>query len=381
VKPLQLHLPRKLVFGDHCLNDFINYFLSLPYNRVYILADPGVRRALETLSCAFEMEGLEVFIRTTISSEPTVGTFLSVLKEAEENRIDSVIGIGGGSVLDVSKLLAAMYLSGQKLDSVFGSDKILGRKLFLACLPTTAGTGSEVSPNCILLDEDVHLKKGIISPFLLPDVTYIDPILTHTCPPGITASTGVDALTHCIEAYANKNANSITDLYALEGIRLIFGQLAVAFENGNNSKARRDVSLGSMYGGLCLGPVNTAAVHALAYPLGSKYSIPHGVSNALLLSQVLDYNLSEGISRYAAIARSIGVDSERSEQATAIEGVRRIKELCCKLGIPDKLTAFNVPVDDVPDLARSAMSVQRLLQNNLREVTQEEAEEIYYKLF
>jgi alcohol dehydrogenase len=215
----------------------------------------------------------------------------------------------------------------------------------------------------------------------LPDVTYIDPILTHTCPPGITASTGVDALTHCIEAYANKNANSITDLYALEGIRLIFGQLAVAFENGNNSKARRDVSLGSMYGGLCLGPVNTAAVHALAYPLGSKYSIPHGVSNALLLSQVLDYNLSEGISRYAAIARSIGVDSERSEQATAIEGVRRIKELCCKLGIPDKLTAFNVPVDDVPDLARSAMSVQRLLQNNLREVTQEEAEEIYYKLF
>ena len=381
MEPLHLHLPGKLVFGDHCLNDFINYFLSLPHNRVFILADPNVKRALDTLSCAFEMDGLDVFIRTSISSEPTVGTFLELLGEAEDYQIDSVIGIGGGSVLDVAKLVAAMYRSDRTLDSAFGIDKIPERKLFLACLPTTAGTGSEVSPNSILLDEQANMKKGIVSPFLVPDATYIDPVLTHTVPSHVTAATGIDAMTHCIEAYANANAHQVVNLFALEGLRLIYNNLEAACKNGSDAAARREVALGSMYGGMCLGPVNTAAVHALAYPLGSEYHIPHGVSNALLLPHVLEFNLTAGPGTYASIARAIGVKNGSSETETATEGIRRIGELCKSIGIPEKLTEFNVPVDHVSSLAKSALSVQRLLKNNLREITQKDAEFIYYKLF
>jgi len=381
MKPVQIFFPRKLVFGDRCLNDFINYFLGLPYKRIYILADPNVKYTLEVVSGAFEMEGLEVFMNTTITREPTVKEFLSILREAESNRIDSIIGIGGGSVLDVAKLVAVMCNSGLKVDTAFGTGNISGRKLFLACLPTTAGTGSEVSPNAILLDEEEDLKKGVVSPFLVPDATYVDPVLTYTVPPKVTAATGIDALTHCIEAYANKFAHPVVDLYALEGIRLIYNNLERAFKNGSDALARRNVALGSMYGGMCLGPVNTAAVHALAYPLGSRYHIPHGVSNALLLSHVLEFNLPKGVERYASIARVIGVNHGSTDLEVAGEGIKRIAELCKNVGIPGKLADFNVHADQIPLLAESAMSVQRLLKNNLREVSREEAEKIYHKLF
>lgn len=376
-----MNFPRQFVFGDGCLQDFITFFLGLPYRRAYLIADPHAGKPLRQLVDALEMEGVEVVINTNIGKEPTGDSFLSILREAELKKVDSVIGIGGGSVLDVAKLVAALAGSGKKLGSVYGSGLLSGRKIFLACLPTTAGTGSEVSPNAILLDEKEKLKKAVVSPFLLPDATYVDPLLTHSVPPAVTASTGIDALTHCIEVYANKFAHPVTDLYALEGIRLIYRHLERAFRDGADAEARRNVALGSVYGGLGLGPVNTAAVHAIAYPLGSGYHIPHGVSNALLLPHVLDYNLPFGVERYAEIARAIGVPECPSDMEMAREGIKRIGELCRKVGIPTKIQEFNVPVDAVPSLARSAMSVQRLMKNNLRELSQQEVEQIYYRLY
>jgi alcohol dehydrogenase class IV len=381
MRTLHIHFPGKFVFGDHCLNDFIDYFLSLPYKRVFLMVDPHIRQVQEHVINALDMEGIEVITGSSIEKEPTQSGFLSLLCEADSNGVDSVIGIGGGSVLDVAKLVAAMSGSGTDLESVYGSGNLTGRKLFLACLPTTAGTGSEVSPNAILLDEKDNLKKAVVSPFLLPDATYVDPVLTYTVPPDVTAATGIDALTHCIEVYANKFAHPITDLYALEGIRLIYNNLESAYREGINVEARRDVALGSVYGGLGLGPVNTAAVHAIAYPLGSEYRIPHGISNALLLPHVLEYNLPFGAERYAQIARAIGVQGYPSEMETAREGIRKIGELCRNLGIPDSLETFHVPADAVPSLARSAMTIQRLLKNNLRDLSQTEVEQVYYKLF
>src|SRR5262249_48336492 len=161
--------------------------------------------------------------------------------------------------------------------------------LFLVCLPTTAGTGSEVSPNAILLDEADQLKKGVVSPYLVPDAAYVDPQLTRSVPPSVTAATGLDALTHCIEAYANKFAHPAVDLYALQGVGIIAQNLLRAVRNGGDMEARTELSLGSFYGGLCLGPVNTAAVHALAYPLGGQFHVAHGVSNAVLLPHVIRF--------------------------------------------------------------------------------------------
>lgn len=378
---IQLHFPGKFVFGDYCLQEFIDYFLNLPYKKPYLIADPHIEKPLTALCETLEMNGLEVTVNTSVEKEPTERDLLSMLMEAESERIDSVIGIGGGSVLDVAKLVAAMFDSGKKPGSFYGIGNLTGRKLFLACLPTTAGTGSEVSPNSILLDEKQHLKKAVISPYLLPDSTFVDPVLTHSVPPAVTASTGIDALTHCIEVYANKYAHPIADLFALEGIRLIYGHLETAFHNGSDAEARRNVSLGSVYGGLGLGPVNTAAVHALAYPLGSKYQIPHGISNALLLPHILEYNLPFGAERYAKIARAIGVEEGSSDMETALEGVRKIKDLCKKVNIPSRMSDFNIPVEAVSDLAKSAMTVKRLLNNNLRELSLQEVEQIYYRLF
>ncbi len=234
-------------------------------------------------------------------------------------------------------------MAGKAPPRSIGINLLPGRELFLVCLPTTAGTGSEVSPNAILLDETDQLKKGVVSPHLVPDAAFIDPLLTLTVPAAVTASTGLDALTHCIEAYANKFAHPITDLYALQGIRLISANLLRAVRNGADAEARAGLALGSLYGGLCLGPVNTAAVHALAYPLGSRFKIAHGVSNAVLLPNVLRFNFSAAPERYAEVAVALGVERSRSALSTAEHGVERLAELSRACGVPQRLSDFNIP--------------------------------------
>ncbi len=216
---------------------------------------------------------------------------------------------GGGSAMDVAKLVAALLDGRQQIGEVFGIGKLAGRSTPLACVPTTSGTGSEVSPIAIVQDSADGLKKGVISPYLVPDAAFVDPLLTLGMPPAVTASTGIDALTHCIEAYANRQAHPLVDTWALEGIRRIARSLPAAYADGRNVAARTDVALGSMYGGMCLGPVNTAAVHALAYPLGSDFGVAHGTSNAVLLEHVLEFNLparDRTLCRYRARVRGRG---------------------------------------------------------------------------
>jgi alcohol dehydrogenase class IV len=260
---------------------------------------------------------------------------------------------------------------------VFGIGLLQGRELFLVCLPTTAGTGSEVSPNAILLDEADELKKGVVSPHLVPDAALIDPLLTLSVPAPVTAATGLDALTHCIEAYANKFAHPITDQYALQGIRLISANLLRAVRNGADAEARANLALGSLYGGLCLGPVNTAAVHALAYPLGGRFKMAHGVSNAVLLPNVLRFNFSAAPGRYAEVAVALGVERNPSALVMAERGVERLAELSRACGVPQRLSDFKIPRDAIPAMARAAMQVTRLLKNNLRPVTEADAAGIY----
>ncbi len=369
--------PGRLVFGKGCITHCADDILSRNLKSVFIVtADPVVQLA-DPLVGALNKGGATTTIFSEVNSEPTVGMFRETLQAAQIAMPDAVVGLGGGSPLDVAKLVAALLDSGQSVEDVFGIGLIKNRNTYLACVPTTSGTGSEVSPNAILLDEKEGLKKGAVSPFLVPDGAFVDPMLTISVPPAVTASTGLDAMVHCIEAYANKFAHPTVDIYAIEGVRLIAANLKCAVDNGHDVEARTALSLGSLYGGLCLGPVNTAAVHALAYPLGGEFKIAHGVSNSVLLPHVIEYNIESAIDRYADIALALGIEKGHSTEETANRGLHRMKELSRQCGIPQHIGDLGVPSEAIPKLAASAMTVTRLLKNNPREMTEEAACAIY----
>jgi alcohol dehydrogenase class IV len=377
----RLQQPENLVFGVGAAQQFVEELLERPERRLLVVTSSPIRVHVDPLVDVLRSRSMDVTVFDEIEAEPDIALFERVRARAAAAGIDSVAGIGGGSALDTAKLVAALHGTDLRAADVFGIGNVPGRATYCACLPTTAGTGSEVSPNSILLDPDEQLKKGVVSPYLVADAAYVDPLLTCTVPPGLTASTGLDALTHCVEEYANKFAHPVVDLYALEGIRCIGRALVRACENGDDLKARTDMALGSLFGGLGLGPVNTGAVHALAYPLGGTYHVPHGISNAVLLPYVMMFNLEAAPARYARIAETLGVESGRDDPETARRGVERVRELTAACGVTQGLRDFGVPEEDLPRMAASAFKVQRLLKNNLREVTEADALAIYREAY
>jgi alcohol dehydrogenase class IV len=381
LRTITLLQPNRLVYGNDCAMEFIEHFSTLGLHRVFIVTASPILPIIEPLIDGLKNRQLSVAVYDKVPIEPTVEMFNDALTAATTAKVDAVIGIGGGSVLDVAKLVAALKNSRQDLHQVIGIGQLSKRETYLACFPTTSGTGSEVSPNAILLDENDQLKKAVVSPYLVPDAAYIDPLFTRTVPASVTASTGIDALTHCIEVYANRNAHPMTDLFALQGIKLIGANLKLACENGENVEARANLALGSLYGGLGLGPVNTAAVHALAYPLGGRFHIAHGVANALLLPHVIEFSIPEAPGRFACIALALGVEQAGSDIETAQRGLARIRKLLQECGLPAKLSEVKVPKEAIDSLAESTMTVTRLLKNSLREVTLEDARKIYEEAF
>lgn len=381
MKAITLLQPQKIVFGTGCIETFTEDYKKMGLQRLMVLTAPPILPIIEEPLASLKAAGVSIEIFQNILAEPTVNDFKKILEAARQFKADSVVGIGGGSVLDVTKLVAAFLNSDQQVEDCFGTGFIKRKGLWFACLPTTAGTGSEVSPNAILLDERDHLKKGIVSPFLIADAAYVDPKLTWTVPAKVTADTGMDALTHCIEAYTNKFAHPSVDIYALQGIRLIAANLEKAVKNGKDVEAREALAFGSLYGGLCLGPVNTAAVHALSYPLGGEFHIPHGLSNAILLPSVMKFNMPANVKRHAEVAVALGCKPGKNDEETAQRGVEFIYRLAEAVGIPKKLTDLGIPQTAVPGMAKAAMQVQRLLKNNPREVTEQDARDIYNSLY
>lgn len=373
--------PQKIAFGEGIINSLSEDSILSNSNKVLFLVATPLLSALSDIVKNIQSKNKDVkLIEYKFLGEPTFTQFKVLSRENESFNPDCVIGVGGGSVLDCAKLLAALINNSQKLEDVVGIGFLNKRSAKLICVPTTSGTGSEVSPNAILLNEETQAKSGIISPFLVPDACYLDPVLTVTLPAKLTAETGIDALSHCIEAYTNKFAHPTVDIYALKGIQLIAENIEEAYKNGKNIEARSAMLLGSMYGGLCLGPVNTSAVHALSYGLGGKFHIPHGLSNAILMPEVLRFNLSANPKRHAEVARALGIKVQGSDKDIAIAGIKKIEAISNSCNIPKLLTDIGVTEDALPELADIAMKVTRLLKNNPREVTREDAINIYKKL-
>lgn len=372
-----LQQPKRLLFGNGCSAVAHEEFTRNGWQRIFVVTSPQVAAAQVLVLQRWRDAGLVVEVSAAVDREPEVALYESVMAAARAFRAQVIVGFGGGSPLDVAKLVAALFDDAQPVRAVFGIGLLGHRALPLVCIPTTAGTGADVSPNAILLDEAERLKKGVVSPHLVPDLAICDPELTVSMPPAVTAATGIDALVHCMEAYANKHAHPVVDVYAMEGIRRIGRSIEAAVRNGQERAARADVMLGALYGGLCLGPVNTAGVHALSYPLGGEYRVPHGVANSLLMPHVFRFNVPAMPDRYADIAQALGCAPLGSVLATAEAGLQRLAEMSKACGIPQRLRDVGVPEADLPRLAGEAMKVTRLLKNNPREITAADAEAIY----
>ena len=381
MRTLTFYQPQRLVFGCGCLAECLEYLKALAPSHLRILTSSVLAPAATHIKDELARAGIVTSVDLAIPSEPTITDFEAATERAKEAGATCILGLGGGSVLDIAKLVAAFVKGEQSIEETFGIGILRGRACHLVCMPTTSGTGSEVSPNAILLDETAKLKKAVISPYLVPDAVFVDPELTVTVPAAVTAATGLDALAHCLEAYTNKFAHPLVDVYALEGIALCGRFLLRAVQCPGDMEAREGMSLASLYGGFCLGPVNTAAGHAIAYPLGSEYHIAHGVSVALVQPHVFRFNAESNPDRHANVALALGVSECSSNLETAYAGALAISRLTSDCGIDPHLGNYGVERDRIAALAKSAMTVSRLLRNNLRPVTEADCVHIYEQCF
>ncbi|TLP76158.1 iron-containing alcohol dehydrogenase [Pseudomonas nitroreducens] len=353
--------------------------------RVLIVTDPGITRLnmLDGVLPGFAAAGVAVEVFDQVLADPPESIVLEASDQARRMAAQLVVGFGGGSSMDVAKLVALLAhpLATQGLKDVFGVGNARGPRLPLIQVPTTAGTGSEVTPIAIVTTGETT-KMGVVSPYLLPDLAVLDADLTLGLPPAVTAATGIDAMVHAIEAYTSKlKKNPLSDLLAREALRLLALNLDEAVHNGRNREARQAMLLGACLAGQAFANAPVAAVHALAYPLGGHFHIPHGLSNALVLPEVIRFNAPNAGSLYAELAPLLLGDRLRSDADRTEQFIAELADLSPRSGLPSRLRDAGVPEDSLPRLAADAMLQQRLLVNNPREVSESDALAIYRAAF
>lgn len=374
----------KLICSPGSAVEISEVLKSLSAKRVFFVTDAGVLKAgiAESPVCALRKAGFEVTVYSKVQADPPEEMVKAAVDAATACEADSVIGFGGGSSMDTAKLVALLAKTPQALDDIYGVNLAQGSRLPLIQVPTTAGTGSEVTPISILTTVSDE-KKGIVSPLLLPDVAVLDGELTVGVPPAITAMTGVDAMVHAIEAFTSRiKKNPVSDALAKQALELLYKNLPLVISNGKDAPARQSMLLGSMLAGMAFANAPVAAVHALAYPLGGIFHLPHGLSNSLMLEVVLRFNLPAAISEYAELGRLIDPNlATASDEHAAAQFVERIIALVRAMPFAKNLSEAGVPKDAVVQLAEDAVKQQRLLVNNPRTVTLEDAIELYQAAF
>ncbi|HEX5933934.1 MAG TPA: iron-containing alcohol dehydrogenase [Pseudorhizobium sp.] len=382
MQPFVFNTTAQIIFRAGAAIDLATIMGQRLGSRVLFVTDPGIRRlglsnpALAALSRA----GIEAHVFDEVEADPSLATVLRAVDTARAAGVSGVIGFGGGSSLDVAKVAALLLGSGEDVEEAWGVGKAKGPRLPLVLVPTTAGTGSEVTPVSIITIGGAE-KRGISSSILLPDVAILDPDLTLGLPPQITAATGIDAMVHAIEAYASRNANNnpLSKMLARQALRMLGANIERAVYDGADRAARGSMLLGSMLAGQAFANSPVAAVHALAYPIGGGFHIPHGLSNALVLPHVLRFNAPEAASDYAEIAADVFPDlvGEEEVEARCAAFIHRLAGLSARVGLPLRLRDVGIEEGHLPGMARDAMQQARLLVNNPREVTEADAHAIY----
>jgi alcohol dehydrogenase len=373
----------RIVMGPGSFNQLPHEVKRLGRKKIMIITDPGLVRTgiVNRLEELLVGAGLAVYRFDGVEPDPPYEIASQAAARTRESGADLVVGIGGGSSLDIAKVASILATNSDPVSSFFGVDMVPKPGLTTILVPTTAGTGSEVTPIAILSDYDEKLKKGIVSPYLFPAVALLDAELTVGLPASVTAATGMDALIHAVEAYTSRNATPFTDMLALEAIRQIFRHIRTAFANGSNLEARGGMLEGSLLAGMAFANAGVTAVHAFAYPIGAEFHIPHGIANSIMLAAVMEFNMLGNLSKFAHMAGLFGENtrglSERQAAQAAVQGLRT---LAGDLKIPGSLAEFGVKDEHIPALAQGVMKVTRLLANNPRELTLEDAEEIYRRV-
>jgi len=370
------HLPANVYAGEGALNVLPS--LCADYRTAAFFTDRGVLGAhlTEGPIQALKDAGLAVHLIGDLPSEPTCDQAQSVLDACRRLQPDIIIAMGGGSVMDMAKLASVTpdcVAVRDLLDEPFKAKKILPTVM----IPTTAGTGAEATPNAIVSVPEKEMKIGIVSLQMIPDSVILDGSTIRLLPPSIAAATGIDALCHAIECFTSNKATPFSDLFALEALKLIFPNIEKACLDRDAVDAKNAMLLAAFYGGAAIACSGTTAVHALSYPLGGKYRIAHGVSNAMLLLPVMRFNLEACLPEFARVYDALGETCCKTQKEKAVWLLKRMEDIVARLQIPTDLTSFGVSPQDLDGLVNAGLQVQRLLQNNRRPVTESDARNIY----
>ncbi|MCK4436485.1 iron-containing alcohol dehydrogenase [bacterium] len=355
-------------------------------SKILLISDEGVAKAglLEKVRQSLFKEKLEVIVFDKVEPEPWVETADEAGKMARQENCNLVIGLGGGSAMDVAKAASVLATNEGKASDYQGLDKVPEPGLPKIMIPTTAGTGSEVTFTAVLSNKEPKGKGGINSPYLFPELAILDPLLTLSMPPPVTASIGMDALTHAIEAYTSLQASTISDALALKATELIAHNLSQAVADGQNADARENMLMGSLLAGMALANAGVTAAHALAYPLGGLYRIGHGVANGLMLPYIMEFNLESSLKKFAKIAEAMGEETrDLPLKEAAKRSVIAVNKLSREIKVPRRLRELKAGIaeSNFPEMVTSAMKVTRPLENNPRKLAEEDAMAIYKLAF
>jgi alcohol dehydrogenase class IV len=381
VSPFTFNTVHSIVFGEGAVADIGEIASRRGWNRVLLVTDRGLVSLgmITPPVAALERAGVDVAVYSDVEADPPEHVVKAAAQAAAAHAADAVIGLGGGSSLDVAKLAALLALGREELPALYGVGNAKGPRLPLMLIPTTAGTGSEVTPIAIVTTGTSE-KMGVVSPVLLPDIALLDPALTWGLPPAVTAATGIDAMVHAIEAHASASANNnpLSRALAKEALRLMGGAIERAVRDGGDRAARADMLLGSMLAGQAFANSPVAAVHALAYPIGGHFHVPHGLSNALVLAHVLRFNAETAGHLYADIAPIVFPQlAELGSQARGAAFAEELAGLSVRCGLQPRLRDLGIPEEALDLLADDAMKQTRLLVNNPRPLTRADAVSIY----
>jgi alcohol dehydrogenase class IV len=375
-------LPKRVVFGDVVVEKISSEAQRLGATKAFIVTDEIIKKTgvLEMVETPLKrVVDVEIFDR--VESEPTLQAAETIAMAARAAKYDLVVGVGGGSVLDMAKIASAVIANPwQPVTEFLGANKIANPSVPKILIPTTAGTGAEATPYALIISEGK--KKAIASPYNLADVILISGSFTATMPPEVTAATGMDAMSHAIEAVLSLGANPLTDSFALEAIRKIADNLEEAFMHGDNLDARLKMSIAAMLAGMAFGNAGVIAGHAAAHTIGARYTISHAKSSALTLPYIMEYNAPAAKEKLAKVARELGEDISRlTDEEAASKAIARVKGLLETLKLPTRLADLDIPEDALPDLADAMAKEKGYLARNPRKLELEDAVKLFERMW
>lgn len=382
--PITYHLmmPHAVYSGENAIENLENILRQNCIEHALLFTDKGIRKSglLDIVIKEVQKADVRYDILDELPPEPDYQTVQKLAEQARDFQSGLIIACGGGSVMDAAKLAAVLATNAYQMQDLMKEPQMAGKQLPTVMIPTTAGTGAEVTPNAIVSIPEKEIKFGIVHESMIADYVILDVRMVQNLPRNIAAATGVDALAHCLECFTGKKANPFSDMFALEGLDLILNHIENACDNPDAVADKNCMQLAAFYGGLAITASGTTAVHALSYPLGGKYHIAHGVANAILLTPVMRFNEPVCRERMAAVYDRCCHDVKKNRQTLQEKSewvLERLQEIVRHLDIPCSLRKLGVPESDLEALVHAGLQTRRLLDNNPRTVTEQDARRIY----